>query len=218
MKCEGKNPSCLWIDDFQFPISKELKYNIDWDKVFSMITSYKTEYNERMMRFVKSELISLGLERWSNNYLTYVDEIGYDFVNPKGIKIEMKSGLKLFQFRAGTTVDIKISNTNGQSSHDKEIEKTFDYLLLIDEQQCTLTSWEKARPYMTSVGDGVKAKIPLEYFDVIKINGIVKDVDINLADRIQEAMNTALDDLERALENVGAPGKNFSSVESGPRK
>jgi len=188
-------------DEFDYPITKELRDGIDWKLVFSLIESYKSTHNERMMRFLKSEIIARGIEEFSNGQLKYVDKVGYDFVMPQsGIRIELKSGLKMFQPRAWSTVDIKLSNTNGQSSHDKEFIKTFDYLLIVEPGTAGLVSWEKVQPYVRSVGDGFCAKISLECIEIFKKGSDVVDLDIDLSDRAEEMIKQCIRDIKELVE------------------
>jgi hypothetical protein len=187
-------------DEFDYPITKHLRDDIDWKLVFSLIESYKSTHNGRMMRFVKSEITARGIEEFSNGQLKYVDEIGYDFVMPQsGIRIELKSGLKMFQPRAWSTIDIKLSNTNGQSSHDKEFIKTFDYLLMVEPGTVGVVSWEKVQPYVRSVGDGFCAKIPLRYVEIFKEGSDVVDLDIDLSDRAEEMIKQCIRDIKELI-------------------
>lgn len=187
-------------DEFDYPITKELRNDIDWNRVFSLIESYKCTHNERMMRFLKSEIIARGMEDFSNGLLQYVDEIGYDFIMPhSGISIELKSGLKMFQYRAHTTVDIKLSNTNGQSSHDKEFIKTFDYLLIVEPGTAGVVSWEKVRPYVRSIGDGFCAKIPLRHVEIFKEGSDIVDLNIDLSDRAEEMIKQCIRDIKEMI-------------------
>lgn len=178
----------LMGEDFDFPITKALRENVDWDIVFSTIESLKTQYNQEMMRFVKSEIISWQIEESSNGYLKYVNQRGYDFVTSDNIKIELKSGIQVFQKIKHQTEMITISNTNGQSTDTKVFVKTFDYLLLVEPGMVGVTSWERMRPYIIPKGDSFKAQIPLKEIEIFQESHTVEDCDICLPDVIREAM------------------------------
>jgi hypothetical protein len=145
---------------------------------------------------VKSHLISKAVEKYSNGKLIFVDETGYDFDMPEqNLKIEMKSGLKLFQPYAGTTVDIKISNTNGTSSDGKEHKKTFDYLLLIEPGLVGVISYEKLKPFIRSVGDGFSAKIDTSEIELFSRISNYKVTDINLSNLFDKMIENSLQEI-----------------------
>ena len=184
VKCSAEPIETLYtiMGDYTYGVTPVLKNNINWSLIFSLIVSYRVTYNERTMRMVKSHLISKAVEKYSNGKLVFVDETGYDFDMPEqNLKIEMKSGLKLFQPYAGTTVDIKISNTNGNSSDGKEHKKTFDYLLLIEPGLVGVISYEKLKPFIRSVGDGFSAKIDTSEIELFSRISNYKVTDINLS-------------------------------------
>lgn len=208
---ESKNVETLYtlMNHFEFPITKEFRDNVDWDKVFTIIESYKSTYNENMLRFVKSHLISKSIERYSKGYLKYVNQIGCDFLTPDNVRIELKSGLKMFQKRKQQTVDIVISNTQGQSTDTKVFEKTFDYLLLIEPGMVGITTWEKMRPFVRPKGDCFKAQIPMSEIELFKQTDKIVSFNYNLSDRIEEALDKALDDAEKGMAKLERIAKKW---------
>jgi hypothetical protein len=203
-KVDSKNLETLLTltDQFEFNITKKLRDNIDWDMVFSVIQSYKSTYNENMLRFVKSHLISKAIQKYSGGYMEYVNQTGYDFITKDNFKIELKTGLKIFQKRKQQTSDIIISNTQGQSTDTKVFEKTFDYLLMVEPGMAGVTSWEKMRPYIKPRGDCFKAQIPMTEIEIFKVEHSVEDFNFDLSDRIEEALDKALLDIEKKFKRI----------------
>ena len=47
--------------------AKYIKKAVDWNKVFSLLAALqKDKFNEKTMRFVKSDIVSAGIEQYSN--------------------------------------------------------------------------------------------------------------------------------------------------------
>lgn len=201
MKCTSENPNTLF-EDFKFPIAEKLRDNINWDKVFTVIQSYQSSHNENMMRFVKSYLVSKAIERYSNGYLKYVNQIGWDFETPESIKIELKSQLKSFNKRNETTADIVVKNMQGEIANLTKIQKTFDYLLILEPGLAAVTSWETCFPYFRERSDTINVKLEFKHLDFFKKIDRVKDTKANLADRIDEAIEKALDDIDELYEST----------------
>ena len=200
VKCTSEPINTLYtiMGDYTYDITPFLKENINWNLIFSLMISYKSTHNLNAMRMIKSHLTAKTIEKHSNGKLIYVDETGYDFVIPeKNLKIEMKSGLKMFQHRAETTVDIKMSNTNGSSSDGKEYSKTFDYLLIIEPGLVGVTTYEKLKPYSKSVGDGFSAKIPMKEIEFLYRVSNYKVTPMNLSNRFDEMIEQSITDIEK---------------------
>jgi hypothetical protein len=61
-----------------------MKKALDWNKVFSLLKALQSDkFNEKTMRFVKSDIISMAIQDFSNNKFKYVDRTGCDFLLPK---------------------------------------------------------------------------------------------------------------------------------------
>ena len=198
-KCEATNISRLFEEN-RFAISEKLRDNIDWNKVFSTIVSYQYTHNGNMMRFAKSNLVCLALERWSNGYLDYVDQIGYDFLTADGYKMEMKSALSMFHHKSETTADIIMKNMNGSIADLSKVQKTFDFLLLLEPGYAAVTDWETAFPYFKENSDTIKVKLDFKHIEFIKRIQKIKNLNYDLADRFDEAMQLALDDIDLAYQ------------------
>lgn len=197
-KCESTNISRLF-DDNRFSISEKIRDNIDWDKVFSAIISYQYTHNGNMMRFAKSNLISKGIERWSNGYLKFVDGTGHDFVTADGYKVELKSGLSMFHPKSQNTTDIIVKNMNGSVADLTKYDKTFDFLLIVEPGLAALTDWETAKPYFKENSDTIKVKLDYKHIEFIKRIHSIKNTKSDLADRYEEATQKALDDIDKAF-------------------
>lgn len=96
----------------------------DWLRFFSKLSGIKNG-NSRMLRHVKSHAVSKMLEKYSN--LTYVDEIGYDFLMDDGTKVELKTQEELFCSTKQHTRKIALKNTRGKVADEEEMRKTFDF-------------------------------------------------------------------------------------------
>ena len=197
-KCKSTNISRLF-EDGRFSVSEKIRDNIDWDKVFSVIVSYQYTHNHNMMRFAKSNLISKGIERWSNGYLKFVDETGHDFVTADGYKVELKSGLTMFHKKAQNTASIVVKNMNGSVADLTKYEKTFDFLLIVEPGLAALTDWETAQPYFKENFDTIKVQLDFKHIEFIKRIQNIKNTESDLADRYEEATQKALDDIDKAF-------------------
>ena len=177
-----------------YEITPYLKESVQWNKVMSVIVSFKENYNDYAGRFLKSTLVHKAIERYSNNKLKYIDEIGCDFyVSEKNVRLEFKSGLKLFQPRANKTVEIKLKNFNGNAT---ELQKSFDYLMLCDGNTAGVVSFENILPHMFNKADGIYCKIPHRFIEFFVETNDVKVTNINLTDFQQKIIDMALNEID----------------------
>ena len=113
-KCKSHNIENLLMilfDDYQYEITKYLQANVQWDKVFSVMISYKDFFNKPTLRFVKSDLICKAIEKFSNQKLVYVDEVGYDFIMQEygNTKLELKTQMQIFvKTLTGKTITLEV--------------------------------------------------------------------------------------------------------------
>jgi len=178
----------------EYEITSYLKDNVQWNKVMSVMVSYKNKYNDFAGRFLKSTLVHYAIYRFSNHKIKYIDEIGCDFFVPeKNIRLEFKGGLKMFQHNAKTTVEIKLKNFNG---YETPLEKTFDYLVLCDGNTVGVVSFENILPYTSRKDDGIYGKIPYNVIEFFIETGKIKDTKINLIDIEKRIIEEALDKVE----------------------
>jgi len=201
-ECETSNTSNVIhaLFGYKFDATQNLNNMVNWDKVFTAIESFKDHYNDNMMRFVKSNLISMCIEEWSNGYLKYVNQTGYDFITSDNLKIELKSGIKVFHFKSGRTTDLVMKNMNGSVADLSKVQKTFDYLLLVEPGYAAVTDWNTTQKYMEEKSDAIRARIPLEELDIFKRVDTVKSTEINLTDRVYEALKQTIRDIDGFFE------------------
>ena len=180
---------------FDYEITPYLIESVDWNKIFSTILSYREEYNDNSGRFIKSGLISAGFERYSGGKFKYIDENGCDFYLPeKKCRIELKSGIHIFQTsRAFSTVEIKLKNFNGNAT---VLEKTFDYLMLVEPQMVGVISYEKLQPYIYSKCDGLYCKVHLKDIELFKESCYVQYTNHNLTDVRKKMYDFCLDEID----------------------
>lgn len=190
-------------------VVKYIKRVLDFKYIFSMNNTLSHMYNERMVRFVKSELLSRTIQKISRGKLLYVNQNGYDFFLPElNVKIEFKSGIDIFgRPRSSNTSLIKLDNTNGRDSRSKVYTKTFDYLLLIDLNRAGLIKYEDIQEYIKHDGDGRSLRIPKSKIEVIteskRSHSIHSDRKkyIYIDDRLEQAMNQMIDDVIEICDN-----------------
>ena len=157
-------------------------YDIDWDSFFGMILDIGPDLNDRKNRFDKADLIEAGIQAASRQKLRWVDEVGFDCIDPKtGYKFEIKSqGCCLHTEKKGNkknhTAEIKLTNT--LTSGPKSLSNTADYLILIDTGNektfsAAIISYETVvRDFSIEKDDGFACKIPtdeLEFCVILQI-------------------------------------------------
>ena len=194
----------LLEDTNQDHVVKYIKRVLNFKYVFCMNNTLSHRYNERMVRFVKSELLSRTIQKASREKSVYVNQTGYDFFVPElDVKLEFKSGIDIFgRPRSANTSLIKLDNTNGRDSRSKVYTKTFDYLLLIDLNRAGLVKYEDIQEYIKHDGDGRSLKIPKTKIQIITdSNAVFSDNRIFIDDRIEQAMNQMIDDVIRICDN-----------------
>lgn len=158
-------------------MSTESLYQVEWNRVFNMVSHNGKELNSRKNRFDKAELIETSIEYNSGGGLKFVDLKGYDHVcSETGTKFEIKSQqCCLYTEKRGDlkpcTPDIKLNNTLG-GDLNSPFDSEFDYLVLVDTGNnntfaVAYISREKLEPYMTRVSDGWKAKIPTKDLEFV---------------------------------------------------
>ncbi len=199
IKTESSTPYNLFniSSDFEYPISSYLIQNVQWNKIFSILCSFKEEYNDLSGRFFKSDIISHAFEHFSDGKIKYVDEIGCDFYLPElNVRVEGKSGLKIFQKKS--TVDIKLKNFNGYAT---EFEKTFDYLLLVEPQMIGVISYEKVQSKIYKKNDGIYCKLSNNDIEIIRNLNAVKVSEKNLTDIRKDCILKCIKEVEGLYEN-----------------
>jgi len=139
---------------------------VNWEAFFSMVNDLGSQLNERQLRFLKARLIESAISRMSHGKVEWVDNIGQDH-QFEDVRIETKFCTNSLTTGKGAlkkskiTSEIKLTNTLG-SSDGRSLPDTFDYLLIVDTDAVAVVSREELLPFVTSAGDGLKAKVPFD--------------------------------------------------------
>jgi|TARA_Y100000310_G_scaffold123092_1_gene121840 hypothetical protein len=119
-----------------------------------------TQMKSNAFKTIRTWLQEKSFAKWSDGLLQYVGDYkdGVDFISENNVKFEMKGKLKMFN-KNGSTSSIVLKNFQ---SDNKVIEKTFDYMLLVDTGSMALgiTDWEtvEKRIYYTPKSPTAKVK------------------------------------------------------------
>ena len=119
-----------------------------------------TQMKSNAFKTIRTWLQEKSFAKWSDGLLQYVGDYkdGVDFISENNVKYEMKGKLKMFN-KNGSTSSIVLKNFQ---TDNKVIEKTFDYMLLVDTGSMALgiTDWEtvEKRIYYTPKSPTAKVK------------------------------------------------------------
>ena len=119
-----------------------------------------TQMKSNAFKTIRTWLQEKSFAKWSDGQLEYVGDFkdGVDFVSEDNINYEMKGKLKMFN-KNGSTSSIVLKNFQ---SDNKVIEKTFDYMLLVDTGSMAIgiTDWDtvEKRIYYTPKSPTAKVK------------------------------------------------------------
>lgn len=185
----------------------------DWDKILTLFNSIPMKYDDRELRFFKSWIIQLALQKYSNGKLKFIGADGYDFVvddiesEYNGVKIELKSGKQIFSKENSFTLrkphnktaSITLSNSNG-SSIDKIYQKKYDFLLLLDKSGYAVTTYDKVLPRAKNHGDGFRATLNIIDLEIICLvnENTVQVLDIDVPDYLNQAVMNIIERIENA--------------------
>tara|TARA_R110000824_G_C15145836_1_gene670465 strand:- start:100 stop:699 length:600 start_codon:yes stop_codon:yes gene_type:complete len=160
------------------------KYKLKYNDFFSMIENIGPDLNSRKNRFDKSDLIEQAFAAATAGRLIWKDELGYDLIDIKGIKFEVKSAENALHSKTGIlkekTKILKLTNTL-QNSKNKKLAATADYLLVIDTGNTDSYSVGVidyklvVDKYSNEVADGFTCQIPIS-----KIEFLIKPSDLKL--------------------------------------
>ena len=174
---------------------------VNWEAFFSMVNDLGSQLNERQLRFLKARLIESAISRMSGGKVEWVDNIGQDH-QFEDVRIETKFCTNSLTTSKGAlkkgriTSEIKLTNTLG-SSDGRSLPDTFDYLLIVDTDTCAVVSREKLLPYVTSAGDGLKAKIPFEdltFITFVDKNALTTGSEISIMTQVDAMLFEIADD------------------------
>ncbi len=131
-----------------------------------------TQMKSNAFKTLRTWLQEKSFAKWSDGQLEYVGDFkdGVDFVSTDKVNYEMKGKLKMFN-KNGSTRAVDLKNFRGET---KVVEKTFDYMLLVDTDAMTLgiTDWEtvKKRVYFTPKSPVAKFKLLPGDFTILASN------------------------------------------------
>ena len=134
---------------------------INLEEFFGCVNATNTtQMKSNAFKTIRTWLQEKSFAKWSGGQLQYVGDYkdGVDFISENNVKFEMKGKLKMFN-KNGSTSSIVLKNFQ---SDNKVIEKTFDYMLLVDTGSMALgiTDWEtvEKRIYYTPKSPTAKVK------------------------------------------------------------
>ena len=152
----------------KFDLSK-----INLEEFFGCVNATNTtEMKSNAFKTLRTWLQEKSFAKWSNGQFEYVGDHrdGVDFVSSNNELYEMKGKLKLFN-KNGSTGAIDLKNFRGET---KVVEKTFDYMFLVDTFSMTLglTDWEtvEKRVYFTPKSPVAKIKLLPGDFTILAQN------------------------------------------------
>ena len=140
--------------------------NLDFSRInlkefFGCVDATNTkEMKSNAFKTIRTWLQEKSFAKWSGGQLEYVGDYkdGVDFISEDNIHYEMKGKLKMFN-KNGSTSSIVLKNFQ---SDNKVIEKTFDYMLLVDTGSMAIgiTDWDtvEKRIYYTPKSPTAKVK------------------------------------------------------------
>ena len=143
-----------------------MKFNLNIDRInleefFGCVNATNTEeMKKNAFKTLRTWLQEKSFAKWSGGQLEYVGDYkdGVDFISEDNIHYEMKGKLKMFN-KNGSTSSIVLKNFQ---SDNKVIEKTFDYMLLVDTGSMAtgITDWDtvEKRIYYTPKSPTAKVK------------------------------------------------------------
>ena len=143
---------------------------INLEEFFGCVNATNTkEMKSNAFKTIRTWLQEKSFAKWSDGQLEYVGDFkdGVDFVSEDNINYEMKGKLKMFN-KNGSTSSIVLKNFQGDN---KVIEKTFDYMLLVDTGSMAIgiTDWDtvEKRIYYTPKSPTAKVKFLPGYFTIL---------------------------------------------------
>jgi hypothetical protein len=152
--------------------------NLDFSRInlkefFGCVNATNTkEMKSNTFKTFRTYLQEKSFAKWSDGQVRYVGDHkdGVDFIGDDETPYEMKGSLKLFN-KNGSTKVITLKNFQGNS---KNIEKTFDYMFLVDTENMSIayTDWETVenRIYFSPSSPSAKVKFIPGDFTMIASN------------------------------------------------
>lgn len=134
---------------------------INLEEFFGCVAATNTtQMKSNAFKTIRTWLQEKSFAKWSDGQVQYVGDYkdGVDFTSEDNVNYEMKGKLKMFN-KNGSTSSIVLKNFQGEN---KVIEKTFDYMLLVDTGSMAIgiTDWDtvEKRIYYTPKSPTAKVK------------------------------------------------------------
>lgn len=115
----------------------------NWQEIFGTVVA-TNGLKRNQLRGLRTEIQEMSTAKWSDGQLQYVGfrEDGKDFVDCNQIDWECKGAQRMFLTKKPYTSKITLKNFRNMKKN--QIEKTFDYMLLLDTTKMTAAyaSWD----------------------------------------------------------------------------
>jgi len=187
-------------------IAKELRTDIDWISVFSLMHNIANQLNDRQRRFQKADMIETGIASYSQN-VERVDSYSLDHLY-KGQRIETKITTRTLCTRVlnqpkkvPKTGFIKLNNMYSVRKFGNMMP--FDFLLIVDVRCAAITSFDRMKKHATFIGDGFKLDLPhsvLEWIipvGEISMDDLIIKKNYNLTRRFDSVKTECIDEFRR---------------------
>lgn len=145
-----------------------------------------TQMKSNAFKTLRTWLQERSFAKWSDGQVKYVGDFkdGVDFISTDEIPYEMKGSLDLFNKNGSCKRVVLINKRPGKknvkSLEKKDIQKTFEYMLLVDTKKMSLayTDWETV--YARTECDGAGATFKLQRGDYKMLATNVKPAKKNI--------------------------------------
>lgn len=165
-----------------------LERSVDWNKVFGVVDSLYSDdgFTSNADNFTRATAVERALDKFSG--LVRVDQDGYDFMYGED-KIELKMGKNLFKKNnpfATKKFKVKSFLSEKKTIEDYRIQKTFDYMLVLDltARRVVVVEDEYARSLYEEGADGAMIKLDIgNYFecDIGTVEPVVPPIKLSAA-------------------------------------
>ena len=165
-----------------------LERSVDWNKVFGVVDSLYSDdgFTSNADNFTRATAVERALDKFSG--LVRVDQDGYDFMYGED-KIELKMGKNLFKKNnpfATKKFKVKSFLSEKKTIEDYRIQKTFDYMLVLDltARRVVVVEDEYARSLYEEGADGAMIKLDIgNYFecDIGTVEPVVPPIKLSSA-------------------------------------
>ena len=134
---------------------------INLEEFFGCVNATNTtQMKSNAFKTIRTWLQEKSFAKWSDGLLQYVGDYkdGVDFISEDNVNYEMKGTLRMFN-KNGSTKSIILKNFH---SENKVVNKTFDYMLLVDTECMSIAcvDWDtvEKRIYYTPKSPCAKVK------------------------------------------------------------